>query len=677
MVISKRLFSITIVILLLPHMLSCTDQTTAKNLATISLTSPAPMFNRNKNVAIESIAVSSLNVFPANFTLSRLGEVVQLNIHAQLTNGEIFNNTDSVQWASSDESVIRVDQHGLVISQGFGSATLSAELDGFRQSFSVRVDASGRTINGLVRYEDRNYDRDGLILFPPSPNYKAVRFTTIELLDVDDNVIKSLETSEQGQFSFGNILLDKYRIRVLAQVENDIAAGFTVYDMNKNIYAVSREGDSTANTHDLQISAESGVGGAFNILDVMTVAADFSRQALTTSVQDLEIYWEEGNQNGTFYCTELNSLCVNGPGIYVYSQHRFVVGASSVDYDEYDDDVLLHEYGHYLVEQFAQDDSPGGCHNLTDNDLDLRLAWSEGLGTFFSIAIKDWLKNTNPALLSSTEPVTLYVDTQMNRSNQSEAYINFDVANFTDADPLISAGRAEEYFFASSEVAVLKILWQLTQEIEVQQIWHVVSNYFSQAEYPANLATFWDGLLAQQTFSAIELQRLRAMFNERRVFYQDDSYEVDDFAGATLVDVNGLPPTEHTLYKQFAAPDVDVFAFDADAGIHYLIQTLNLRNGIDTFIRLLDDQGMPLIIDGVTQENDDAAPGSYLRIDPACSSTKPRVFVDKTSLASELTFSPSSSARYYVEVTQHKKFKREADFTGHYGSYQLSISTHD
>lgn len=64
-------------------------------------------------------------------------------------------------------------------------------------------------------------------------------------------------------------------------------------------------------------------------------------------------------------------------------------------YDAFDWDVILHEVGHKLAQQLGIEDSPGGPHDLADNladilpkDQALRLAWSEGLATAFSLAVQ-------------------------------------------------------------------------------------------------------------------------------------------------------------------------------------------------------------------------------------------------------------------------------------------------
>ena len=47
--------------------------------------------------------------------------------------------------------------------------------------------------------------------------------------------------------------------------------------------------------------------------------------------------------------------------------------------------MIAHEYGHFLMASFSRESSPGGNHSFGEQ-LDPRLAWSEGWGNFFGAA---------------------------------------------------------------------------------------------------------------------------------------------------------------------------------------------------------------------------------------------------------------------------------------------------
>jgi hypothetical protein len=61
----------------------------------------------------------------------------------------------------------------------------------------------------------------------------------------------------------------------------------------------------------------------------------------------------------------------------------YILGAANDDTDEYDEHVLIHEFGHYLEHQFSRSDSIGGPHTVGDR-LDPRVAMGEGWGYAFA-----------------------------------------------------------------------------------------------------------------------------------------------------------------------------------------------------------------------------------------------------------------------------------------------------
>jgi hypothetical protein len=109
----------------------------------------------------------------------------------------------------------------------------------------------------------------------------------------------------------------------------------------------------------------------------------------------------------------------------------FVLGKENSDTDEYDTQVVLHEWTHYFQDKFSRDDSPGGSH-WTNDVLDPRLALSEGFATAFAAMLTD-------------DPV--YVDTiGPAQSKGADDNIENDSAN------------ADSFY---SESAVRELLWDL------------------------------------------------------------------------------------------------------------------------------------------------------------------------------------------------------------------------
>jgi hypothetical protein len=61
----------------------------------------------------------------------------------------------------------------------------------------------------------------------------------------------------------------------------------------------------------------------------------------------------------------------------------FLLGREDDDTEEYDRGVILHEWGHYIEEEFFRSDSLGGPHTLGDR-LDMRVAFGEGFASAFA-----------------------------------------------------------------------------------------------------------------------------------------------------------------------------------------------------------------------------------------------------------------------------------------------------
>jgi len=123
----------------------------------------------------------------------------------------------------------------------------------------------------------------------------------------------------------------------------------------------------------------------------------------------LTAYWQPGNTIGTWFCNIYDATdCPKGAGIYVLSDAAACrTPTSSMT------NVLWHEFGHFVLNDFSQDDSPGGTHYIDANDEDLRLSWSEGWGGFFPTAVKSWVVTSGTTSLSAdpnATPTSQYVD---------------------------------------------------------------------------------------------------------------------------------------------------------------------------------------------------------------------------------------------------------------------------
>ena len=116
----------------------------------------------------------------------------------------------------------------------------------------------------------------------------------------------------------------------------------------------------------------------FAILDAMYQAASaFLAARPTLPFPALKVNWSPNNTTDTNGTVEQGFL---GTSYFDAQVNQiFVVGKDGVDTDEYDNHVIVHEWGHYFESNVSRSDSLGGDHT-TGDVLDPRDAFSEGWG---------------------------------------------------------------------------------------------------------------------------------------------------------------------------------------------------------------------------------------------------------------------------------------------------------
>jgi hypothetical protein len=135
--------------------------------------------------------------------------------------------------------------------------------------------------------------------------------------------------------------------------------------------------------------------GVFAILD--TIYTNIKKARIvdsTAAFPPLTIYWSPknlsfrgdirlGQVGNTNYMSYVDDSGVKRHAI-------FLLGKAENNTDEFDRHVISHEFAHYLQDVFSRDDSIGGRHTLSNERLDMRLAFSEGWGNAWAaIALED------------------------------------------------------------------------------------------------------------------------------------------------------------------------------------------------------------------------------------------------------------------------------------------------
>ena len=259
------------------------------------------------------------------------------------------------------------------------------------------------TISGAVTYDFVSFD-PGPGLNLDSPVARPARQVQVQFIDGVD-VVASTRTDLNGEYSLDVEANRSGHIRVRAEsIESGLPGwGFRVVDNTSAdaLYVLdgavlsSGEADSQRDLH-----AASGWTGAsygneraaapFAIIDTLLVGRDFVLSAdATTDFPALNVNWSPNNVASFDVNGEPDTATGEiGTSFFSGTSGIFLLGEEDVDTEEYDQHVILHEFGHYLEFSFARNDSIGGPHSLGDR-LDMRVAFSEGWATAFAALALD------------------------------------------------------------------------------------------------------------------------------------------------------------------------------------------------------------------------------------------------------------------------------------------------
>ena len=536
---------------------------------------------------------------------------------------------------------------------------------------------AGVVVGGKVTFVKRLYSEQGLT---GEQIIKPVRYGLVEIVrEVDGSVLATTYTDRNGSYC-----IDVPQIKSFPTVYPRVASltdpdQFKIVVTSDNVDLYSRPGTafdaSTPGSYKRDIplplfvrlpgNVDYAFSGAFNVMDVLTTGAEKAVELTGQAPSDtLFGVWRPG----TFFGSGTFGTYFGGDE---QTNNAFIVlsggdggGADFGDHDEYDDDVILHEFGHFMVYSFSKDVSPGGAHYLNDNTQDTRLAWSEGWASFFSAAVRH-----SPVLTNTYggDPGSL---------NRGFSYA-FDIER-PHADVLTRIGTPlEEYAsYTTSEVAVASVLWDVFDGLNepgdassdgLKRVWEVMTRIRTVPPPTVTLETF-----ATYFGDLFGLTSLAETAKLRRIQLFPDNFEDGDNATDTApVTANG-EWTCHTLYP---VGDVDYARFTVDVARTVIVDTFNLSNGADTALQIVDANDAVVVRqDGTRAENDDAAfPRGYepqrcnrfIRV-PLAYMPGPN---NGERFASTVRFD-AQPGTYYAKVVSSRKDPR----AGVMGSYGLIVS---
>lgn len=253
------------------------------------------------------------------------------------------------------------------------------------------------------------------VVTPTGWNYagttqQPARGITVELVNASNSaVLASGPTDGNGSYSLAVPINTSIFVRAKAELIKTGAAptwNFRVTDItldaNDNFvssvsFAVSSANFNSGTGATQNLAIQSGWGttpgpatgtrdaAPFAVLDTVYRAIT-KLQTLNASIvlPSLVIDWGPNNTGGVTFFTE-SGVVGAGP---TFSPKIVLAAQADVDTDEYDIQVIAHEFAHYVEFAFGRSDSIGGPHAFGDR-LDPRVAWSEGWGYFWAGFVND------------------------------------------------------------------------------------------------------------------------------------------------------------------------------------------------------------------------------------------------------------------------------------------------
>jgi len=301
-------------------------------------------------------------------------------------------------------NVLEVLTFELLVSDGNVGSYMTDTVD-------ITVQEPHVTVSGNIQYE----------FVPPNSNCKGlnyngilirpIRQATVEIIDdTTGDVIDTTASNDLGEYSFKMPRYTGVSLRVRAellrneanpswnvQVRDNTAntdssllerplymLDSTVFDTGNGNLNITRNltattgWDSTSYT-DIRAAAP------FSALDIiysamLVILAENSQADFPA----LDVFWSINNStvegDGTYY----DNIASGEIGYSFYDRNKlFLLGMADDDTDEFDDHIIVHEWGHYFENNFSRSDSMGGEHYFGES-LDMRVAFGEGFATALS-----------------------------------------------------------------------------------------------------------------------------------------------------------------------------------------------------------------------------------------------------------------------------------------------------
>lgn len=265
----------------------------------------------------------------------------------------------------------------------------SNPIEAINNSSNFFVSISGRITYAKAKLNDSNI---GLNLNYDKEIVKSAPKILVKILDENENILFQTFTNENGEYLFPYInknIMVKVRAYAMMKYQGLSSWNIKVVDnTNGNAVYVS-EGDfidtkESDNRRDLKILLKNRKSAPFSILNDVYLSMKKIMEIENTLFPPLTLNWSVNNisVDGKIKDGQIGTSFFDG------KSNIYILGDIDSDADEFDSNVLIHEWGHYFQKKFSRDDSIGGSHAENDT-LDIRVAFSEGFGNAWSAIVRE------------------------------------------------------------------------------------------------------------------------------------------------------------------------------------------------------------------------------------------------------------------------------------------------
>ena len=400
---------------------------------------------------------------------------------------------------------------------------------------SETTSSGSLTLSGHVTYDyvPSVATNDGATLDFANAEERPVRNAVVRVLQDKKTVLATTTTDDNGAYSVtvqasGGVLHVQALARTTTppiQVE-DNTDGDPTWGAAANVgSATTVDVHATHGWTGSAYSASKRLAAAFAILDSMYTASQSFLAERNVNFPQLHVNWSPENspEQGDKTKGQISTSHFAPDDGQIY-----VLGLEGADTDEFDSNVIVHEWGHYFEFNLSRSDSPGGPHGGGNNVLDPRIAFGEGWGT---------------SLAAMALNKTDYVDTSWSNGVLTGWSSDAENVNNDDAQPS-----------AFSENTIIRLLWDLhdtgtnesfdTTSFSMGQIYDVMVNHEKNTRAVTTLGSFITGMKGLPGANLTAIDTLLAAYNIGPIsddFGQGDPALYDMYVFATAL------PFSHTV----------------------------------------------------------------------------------------------------------------------------------